>query len=447
MMFSLLGFGALEPIILAQTPSNSKPVERNPRSAPDRKEQPQIQIKDLLVRADATANEIKVDTDKAYALIQIAIAQVRNSQLEDGIKNFELASALAHGFDHTDLETRARMKAQTLYWIAISHAELGLIPAGKKMVSRIDPDRFERTEAIAAIAKIQAKTGDVAGAIETIEADAKKGNAIVLESTAELLAAAGQTSRILELAGQIQGSTRVRLLAEIAKGQFRSGKPDDAKKSIESAKKIAEGLTEIKRLWARAEIANVQDEIGDDMEATKTIEGVPGAPREQYLYRLVTRHAKAGKIAEAQKVARELKARRDSALVEIAVAQARIGDFVVSRQTINRITLNRSYALAEVSLICLTAGDRKTATELYREAFSHQKNMEHLWDNSYVNAMPQYLKKSITNWAEAGGEVDALEWVQSQGSPFVKAVGFAAIAEGIAKRRQAVERSCERAVP
>ncbi len=211
---------------------------------------------------------------------QIAALEVRNrSNVSRLIKAVQDTTSQILG---NDIWSGRGNKLERLIWVAVLQAQGGDITAALKMADLIQDGPYRRS-AQSAIAVVQAKSGDIAGAKKTF---------FEAQKTADRDRDAGDKSYAY---------------SQIAEDQIETGDIAGAQKTLASAIKNADLVIDTSRsAVVRSQLAQAQAKSGDIIGAQKTAELIQESDWKRYAQEAIAKaQAKAG-IANARNTTRQL---------------------------------------------------------------------------------------------------------------------------------------------
>lgn len=305
---------------------------------------------------------------QAQAAIATAVARARGAP--DGLRT---ATRIATDYWFTD-DAHAQKVASGLvsrsaefdhFWFHHAMADIGAMQAragdvvGALQTARSIPDMTGRSDALARIAAVQAETGDLAGARETARRiEAPYGDLEAMVAIARRMAADGDDAAAAALARRLEAAYGdSTALAAVAVEQARR---DGSAAGLETARSIAtlqgrafayagiaEALARGGRTDAALETLALLSDPADRVDALGTVTGI-----------LATR----GEVRRALGAVERLAGRRDrdELVVAIALAQARAGDAAGAVATASGLedAMFRAIALAGVARV---TADRSSA--------------------------------------------------------------------------------------
>lgn len=368
------------------------------------------------------------DTDRAYALNEIATLQAQNGEVE---RAFEITRQIV------DDKTRS----QTLIEIAKTQAQKGkrdfarsIFAQALQMVGYIDIEWF-RTIALSTIANVLAQTGgkdysnilfaratESANRINDPELKSK-----ALSEVAKSEVQAGDVVAAMKIAHEIRYAwEREEALVEIIAAQARGGDVDEAKESARQIvgwnKHKGKALVEIARVLARGDAGYVTGNILH--RATETARQIdPEELNGEAWCEIAKAQAHLGDIAPALATARQIndEAERAEALNVIArvQAQARDVDFARSilaeaQETADEMEfdLNQIRTLSEIAKTHLQIGDRDSACSLFVPLIENALQRDIRWfraEELGAIARAEAEVGEFTNALETAWQIDRTE--------------------------------------
>jgi tetratricopeptide (TPR) repeat protein len=414
-----------------------------------------MRAKELLKKASEAVNDIQDEAQRAFALMNIAAVQASAGDRPGATKSFEEAVRAADAIQERQNESK---KGTTLQFIAKAQAEAGDTDAAIRTATSITTRGVNcRDWALAHIAAAQAKAGDVKGALDTVDLIPADGQPFALMLMATRRIEAKDLKRALDLVEKIQetGSTyKVEALTIVAKAQAAAGDQAASQKTIELARESTKALEDnnqdlntSRKGHALALIAVAHADMGDLKSALDLGDTLEGSHHHERIKAAVAKaNVKKGKLSEALSVVDELgdNIQKGEVLRDIVSVQIKTRDLKAARKTIDAMerSLNKSEAYTEIATAYLKAKDEGNAADAFAEAIQIIAAPAVLYDeHAQLCAGPMDLGLIISRRAAAGDEKGGLEWADQQSSPFVKAVAWAAIADGMLKRRPDTGRS------
>ena len=273
------------------------------------------------------------EEDRAKALADIAVAQAEAGDAEGA------AQSIGRALEVAAREQWFLNRSGAFLSIARSQAWMGDMPGAMATAGRIEHELY-LSFALQSIVRAQTKSGDAEGAAQSIQqaleitarldADDPDWRSSEFADIAGLQAKAGDLSGAMATAARIEDEDdRVSALANIAGTQAKSGDAKSAAQSLEQASEVAAGIeSEDARGRAHSRIANSQAEAGDFGAA----------------------------LATAKRI--ESEGIRAECLAGIAEAQAEAGDFQGALATVQRIADGsyRAQALISIALAQIKSG-------------------------------------------------------------------------------------------
>ncbi len=375
-----------------------------------------LEARKTLAIAMETAHGIEAGDDRARALRAIAEAQAAIGDIaaaletargiEDAWRRDAGERAVAEaqatmGDIAAALETARGIedggwRALALYAIADAQAKTGDFDAAMETARFVSGAYYRGRFHVCRIFRLQAKTGDIAGALENLnsrvicftallevaEGQAKAGNK---QGSETVFAAALETARgmSVDVHCDLQGQcTRAQLLTAIAEAQAKAGNKQGAETTFTAALEAALGIEDARdRASALGTIAEAQAAIGDIAAALKTARGIEEAgDRASTLRAVAAAQVAMGDIAAALEKARGIESARSraSALSAIAAAQAAMGDIAAALKTARGIgeAGDRASALRAIAAVQAAMGDKREARATLANALETARGIE-----------------------------------------------------------------------
>ena len=251
------------------------------------------------------------------ALMTIAHAQVQNGQFEQARATAQLAKA-TKSFDRQQAES---VDDDVAGWIVQAQLRTGDLPGANETLQSIKNPRF-KSLAVGSIARWQGSKGDLKGALATLLAvDPPTDD--TLRALAEMKAMSGDSAGALQNAKQISDPTR-RMMAyfEIASAQAKAGDMATAAKSLDAALKASRGLQPYQnpsQFYGHAAIIHAK--MGEYNRAVERALAVGPEFRPRFLTEIAKMRTKAGDVAGAVEMAKQLGSSADQVNALIGVAE------------------------------------------------------------------------------------------------------------------------------
>ena len=333
-----------------------------------------LEAKNVLSLALVAAQRVEGEDDRARALATIAEVQAEAGNTLDAVQLLSAAKAIGQKAEYEF----------ALSYVARVQAATGDI-AGALMLARKFKDDYIRDSAIEGIAIVQARTGDIRGAVTTAQRIGSIGlrDGAFFE-IAKAQAAAGNIRDALATAHRIDsGIWSGRAFAQIAAKQLAAEDAKGAAQSVSAARTAAQMLDEAYwRAEVYAEIAAVQARAGDARGAARSFSDA---------------------LTAAQSANSE--DGRTHALFSIAYAQAEAGDIrraLATARTTGDYLGFRVKAFAHIAATQAKAGDAEGAADAFSEALTAVQSVDHMSSRAWA------LHSVVRAQAEAGFYQEAL---------------------------------------
>jgi RNA polymerase sigma factor (sigma-70 family) len=405
-----------------------------------------------LVQALQVARTLEEETPKGMALREIAGAQVRLGNVPGALRTAGLLEQAAH-------------KNHLLFLIACQQAQEGDLAGALRTAGAITD--YQRDGALEAVARAQARAGDVKAAVRMAEGlkhqPLSRGGA--LEEIALAQAKAGDRAAAAESlreALRLQTSTLARegdrnsARARVAVLQARIGDVPGALAGADALRTVRDGGAAA-RDEARRGIAVEQVRAGDLPGALRTIEGIPDLGTRPYaLMSLATAQAEKGDRAAALATLRTARAgadslqeagQREACQWSVVRAQLEAGDpepalaLVRTRPMSDQVV----WVLLDVGRARLKAGDRAGAVVALRPAWDRAAALRDTNEDpmGVITLVPRWalmkghlLREIAAALAAAGAADEARARAGRQETPYLRALALLGVAEGMRQREQ-----------
>jgi tetratricopeptide (TPR) repeat protein len=383
-------------------------------------------VKSVLGDAERDAEAIPNALSRTAALCDIARAHAWAGQRDAA------AAVLRKALEAEGLEqgvVRGHGKDNRVSMIAECQAETGDV---KGALETIDGavSAMNRTSALRYVATAQARAGDINGALATVERmqpvradDPFKDEA--LRQIAVAQAEADDSKGALETAGRISGQTHYKTiaLAAIVAALFKAGDKDGAAKLVGQIRELIPGAGVPRDLGLTA-LAEAQAALGMLEDALKTAKEIADLQwRDGARWRMATAQAARGDVKAARQTAEAIEDgyRKGDALKDIVRALVRAKDLPGAGKLTAEIghDIGRCYALMEVAQAQAAAGQKAEAEKSFQEALKLADRLEN------PPQMGGVREAALIHWAKAratsGDPEGALAWVGKQDDPWVRA--------------------------
>jgi tetratricopeptide (TPR) repeat protein len=247
-------------------------------------------------------------TQRSGALARISAAQARRGDLQ-------ASRATLARIKHGELA-----QGEALWAIAVAEARLGNFKASEAIAAGIS-EKSEKAGALTAIASMQLRAGDTAGAMRILEEALKIARALPL--------VIGEYGQPID--------HKPSALAAIAGVQAEAGNIEEAAKNVQAIHKAS--WQDV--AWLNIAIAQVRR--GNGQEALRTVERISDGDRKgEALKGIVVGHILAQDLPKAEQLAAQIKPSmwRGYAILEIAKAQARAGQRRAASATFQQLVRN-----------------------------------------------------------------------------------------------------------
>jgi RNA polymerase sigma factor (sigma-70 family) len=298
----------------APGPAPAAPGERGPESRPSFGE------------ALAAARGIEPPAERVPVLVRVALAQARAGDRDGARKTLQLARDAADAVK----DDRVTMAFRE---IAEAYARLGDLEAALRTAAGLDQE-VAREQVLFLVASQQASAGDLPGARKVLAAMTTDQKDSALAAIARAQARAGDVNAALETADRLrhQPLSRADALEAIALAQAKAGHRDAAARSLQEALQleVATLAGDDQKDAARARGAVARARIGDVRGALDAAAALPGrdADRDDVVRQIALEQARAGDTKAALQTLETIKdpARRARALTDLAAARAEAAD-------------------------------------------------------------------------------------------------------------------------
>jgi RNA polymerase sigma factor (sigma-70 family) len=410
-----------------------------------------------LEQALEAAGTVKDLEQKARALLAVAEVQIQAGERKAALRTLGEAAEAARAIPEGDLNI-VRTKRNVLAQVAGAQAEAGDLEAARKTSKE-----GHRDYAYLLIAVAHARAGKSREALHTIGLiDAKvgymKGNGL-MEITAALAEAKDWDGARAALKAVASDTDRVRALAELAKGQARAGQKDEARKTLDEARRFIDGFLNDRqgkedRAHCLSHLARAEAEVIDLKTALLTAESIPDILEKTVDGEVISFPFREKTLAELSARARDFKAARKAAdaidgmfhqgyqkgycLRVIARSQAEAKDVKGALETADAIEheFNKAIAYAEIAQAQARARDRDGAVETFAKALRLAEAVPDT-ANNFDRGRTYALRGLAAAQARVGEEKAAREWITRQTEPHLRAWALVGLAEGLAARQAA----------
>ncbi|MFA6321314.1 MAG: hypothetical protein WCY36_05595 [Candidatus Omnitrophota bacterium] len=285
------------------------------------------------------------ESSQVYILSQVAIAQEKSGLNDSSEETFRKAIAIAENI------TNEEEKAGAFQAIAMAHAEAGLNLPSIQILDKIPASfNFKKAEALAEIAKMQAKKGAIDWAKELIN------------------------RAIASISNNPDDYLKCLTLVSIAEAQMNSQLRQEAIETLHVAARIANDTTDTyKKDIAFCRIAAQQARLGLSISKTNmaiATASIFSTPREKanFLREIIESYIKSGAIEEAMSFADKDIPESDfkeKAWLTIVVALAKAGSISTALENLEKIINDpsRSAALMAIAIAQAEAGPAQLAEE------------------------------------------------------------------------------------
>jgi RNA polymerase sigma factor (sigma-70 family) len=422
-----------------QDPKQERRAEKGPGAPPppakpavDPKGAVDPRVARILEDALGDADGIENAFNRTVAFCYVARAHARAGRREAA------AAVLRKALDAEALSD-PQHKDNRLWIIAECQAETGDVKGALETVEG-GVSEGNHSSALRYVAPAQARAGDVKGALETVErmkagdGDSYKGEA--LRQIAVIRAEAGDVKGALETAGLIRGdmANRALALAAVVAARVKAGDREGAAKLVG---RVRENIPENgpPRDFALTALAAAQAALGKAEEAVRTTKDIEEAQwRDWALVRIATGQAARGDAKGARQTAEVIEDAypKGEALKEVVAALIRAKDLPAAAKAAGDIghDIGRCYALMEVAKARAGAGQKAEAAEALREAMALADRLENPPQTGGVREAA--LAHCAGARAAAGDPDGALEWAGKQEDRWVRAMARIRVAEALA---------------
>jgi tetratricopeptide (TPR) repeat protein len=361
-------------------------------------------------QAIAAASCIPEGKDRDSAFQQVAKTLARNRLEKEALRVADMVK---------DKETKSRIGWMVLEELALAHAAAGKIPEAFRVIERMKDPSSQITALLGSggfglswgecpfypgVALVEAKAGNKAKAMKTLERAAKLVEAMPKEHTAE----------------------RARALTALAWGQARLGE-------FEAARKTSEGIPiQAERLKASVLATLVRElaKTGRAKEAMTEINRLPAGTTKVYaLMHLGAGQAEAGdqkagraSFEKAHLLIGELQGSGNA--IDLATVRANAGDYKGAIQTADTYFPKNDLGYANIAFAQARAGDFKGALETAEKIEDGPNQAPGWWKLNVWRATAEAQ-------AQRGESKAALEWIGRLDSHIARANAFMGLAEGM----------------
>jgi tetratricopeptide (TPR) repeat protein len=385
------------------------------------------------LEAIEAARTIEDIWSRAIALHAVATAQIKAGNRHDASVTATEALQAARRIESD------QSRAITLAKIAAVQAKAGSEPDARrtfadafKVARSISHDGFRET-ALYSIAQAQAASGNMREALDTIESIKGDGRDFTLLRIAIDQAEAGNIREALETTRNIRDEyLKVEVLFAIANIQVETGNKREMSITLTEALDLARKLQDISiRACMLVIVSEIQAQMGNERESQENIQGIKRDGISPYcLSRIAIAQAKAGNIREALQTTQVIK--DDSSVVPalsaIAVAQAKAGSQHDTNLTIaealkiaSNLKDNRDGALSAIAQAQIEVGNKQGAFETARRIES---------DILRARALSAMVKVQM----KTGNGRDALEMARAIPDGYSRALVLSALLEALSEK-------------
>jgi hypothetical protein len=410
------------------------------------------QIRDVLQKATRAADDIPEHEERAHALAGCGVRYALFGDGEEAAKCFDKAHRAVHGMPAANFR-EIRRRCRLLQEIAIARAQGRDWGGARATLQLLNQERladfamnaeYERAMAYAFIALHQAKAGlyneaeTTAREIQQAEQRDFAWMNIVYE-----YAQAKQLQNAHAAAREIgQPRHRARALASIAEAEHRSGKKDDARRSLDAGAALLGGLRPQEIASARIQLAKDYGVIlGDEKKALELTTDLPDDKFVQADYEIAWTEIQLAKddfakaFVHARKC-RELLPTWEYPLRLIGSAQAKAGQTEAALKTAAEFKDSwfTVQVLIDIAQTQHRARQPDKAADTFREAARLVERAPPP-SNEFRSTQPQHYFVALAQ-TEVGEETEARRWALGQVSAVNQAWGLLGVVEGLAQRRQ-----------
>jgi RNA polymerase sigma factor (sigma-70 family) len=300
-----------------------------------------------------------------------------------------------------------------------------------------------RVAALRDVATARARAGDIKGALATVERmrpvqadDPYRADA--LQQIAVAQAGAGDTDGALKTAGRITGRLHAKAfaLAAVAAARVKAGDREGAAKLVAQIRETVPE-TGAPRNFGLMALAETQAAVGRPQDALQTAKEITEPQwRDGALGRIAAGQAARGDVKSARRTARAIEDgyHKGQALKEVVRALIRAGDLPGAAKAAADIgdDIGRCYALMELARARAAAGQRPEAKQALDEALRLADRLEN------PPQMGGVREAALIHYAAtraAAGDADAaLAWAGKQEDLWVRAMARVEVAEVLAGR-------------
>jgi tetratricopeptide (TPR) repeat protein len=310
-----------------------------------------------------------------------------------------------------------------------------------------DPPTGEIYSFLRLLVQYQCRAGQLDEATKTAEDTRFDLRDSLLQGKAEHCAAAKDWAQALRLAMDIKDLySRTSTIVHIAEKKHDAGRKEEARRTLDGARKGVEGLDGFSKNQALTWLAQAYRRIGDRQTALQLAESItntsPKYPaREQALSLL---HAELGDIATALDFARkvrEIQPDSEYCFRRVAEIQAKGKKFKDAWRTVEEMKEGyfRTQATLAIAEEQHRAGMTEDAAESFRVAVRTAENTPappttfKFWPFEHASIFRQIAKTQ----AELGEVAAAHTWIRRQFSPKTQAYALIGAAEGLHARLEA----------
>jgi tetratricopeptide (TPR) repeat protein len=361
--------------------------------------------------AITAASGIPEGKDRDDALQQVAKTLARNRLQEEALRVADMVK---------DKETKIRVGRMVLEELALAYAAAGKIPEALRFIEQMKNPSSQITALLGGrlgpswaecpwdpgVALAQAKAGDKAEAMKTLERTAKLVEALPTDETV----------------------SRFQALTALACVQARLGE-------FTAARKTAEGIPiqrELRRASALATLVRQLARVGRAKEAMTEIDRLPaGATKVYALMHFGAGQAEAGarKAARASfdQAHRLIGGLQDKGIaIDLATVRADAGDYEGAIQTADAYFPDNDLGYANIANSHAKAGDFKGALEVAEKIKDGPGGQGPGWWKLNI------LRYTAAIQAQRGESKAALKWIDGLDSHLARAYALTGLAEGMA---------------
>jgi tetratricopeptide (TPR) repeat protein len=420
---------------LGQAPPAQK-APAPPSQGDAQKKAPDPRVKVLFQEAEEDAAAIQDSFNRTAAFTAIARAHAKAGRREAAAALLRKALEAEAGEVGV---SKAQHKDNRLSIIAECQAETGDLKGALETVEG-SISASNNTSALASVAAAQARAGDIKGARATVERmrpvrDNDPFRDQALRQIAVIQAEAGDRKGALETsAGISQMSDKAFVLSAVAIAEAKAGNKKKAAEVIEQIRGILSGEGTPRNFGLHA-LATAQAAAGMSEDALNTANEITEAMwREGALWRIATLQARRGELKAARQAAEAIADghRKGEALKEIVIAMVGAKDLTAAAREAAAIgdDIGRCYALMEVAKGQAAAGRKAEAKQILDDVVKLADRLEN------PPQMGGVRESALINYAEtraAAGDPDgALEWAGKQDDLWVRAMARLHVAQVLA---------------